>query len=85
MDQELSSANATIKNLRERIFVLEDEKDVLSNRLEVLEAQLSSVTTERDRYQKEFAQAKESLDEIRLTLIDTRTRARERYYKNKPE
>lgn len=85
MEQEVSIGNTTIKNLRHEIFVLEDQKDVSSNKLEALEAELSSVTTERDRYKKELLQAKESIDEIRLTLVDTRSRARGRYYKNKPK
>ena len=83
MEQEISSSNATIQNLRHQIFVLDDAKDVLSNKIEAVEAELSSVTTERDRSKKELLQAKESLDEIRLTLVDTRTRARGRYYKSK--
>jgi chromosome segregation ATPase len=85
MEQEISSSNAMIQNLRHQIFVLDDEKDVLSSKIEAMEAELSSVTTERDRSKKELIQAKESLDEIRLTLVDTRTRARGRYYKNKPK
>lgn len=83
MELELTNTNATIQTLRHQIFVLEEEKEILSKKLETTEQELSSAVTDRDRSTKELKEAKESLDEIRLTLTDTQVRTRSRYYKTK--
>ncbi|MBF0387265.1 MAG: hypothetical protein HQL20_05345 [Candidatus Omnitrophica bacterium] len=81
IELELSSANKTIQSFHHQISLLEDEKESVGGKLEKVENELSGAITERDRYQRELEKAKESLDEIRLMLADTRARARGHYYK----
>lgn len=81
VELELANTNATIQSLRRQIFLLQDEKEVLSKKLETTEKELSAAITERDRSKRELQEAKESLEEIRLTLTQTQARAHGRYYK----
>ncbi|MBF0477931.1 MAG: hypothetical protein HQL26_00445 [Candidatus Omnitrophica bacterium] len=83
IELELSSANKTIQSFHHQISLLEDEKEAVTNKLEKTDGELSSTITERDQLKRELERAKESLDEIRLMLADTRSRAREHYYKPK--
>ncbi len=83
IELELSSANKTIQSLHHQISLLEDEKDAIGEKFETADTELSSAITERDQAKRELERAKESLDEIRLMLADTRARAREHYYKPK--
>ncbi|MBF0569714.1 MAG: hypothetical protein HQL18_02940 [Candidatus Omnitrophica bacterium] len=83
IELELSSANKTIQSLHHQVSLLEDEKESVGGKLEGSESDLSRVIAERDQAKRELEKAKESLDEIRLMLADTRARAREHYYKAK--
>ncbi|MBF0123391.1 MAG: hypothetical protein HQL21_08335 [Candidatus Omnitrophica bacterium] len=83
IELELSSANKTIQSLHHQVSLLEDEKESLGGKLEGTQSELSTAVTERDQAARELERAKESLDEIRLMLADTRARAREHYYKAK--
>ncbi|MBF0571440.1 MAG: hypothetical protein HQL12_06160 [Candidatus Omnitrophica bacterium] len=83
IELELSSANKTIQSLHHQVSLLEDEKESISGKLDAAETQLGSIIAERDQASRELERSKESLDEIRLMLADTRARAREHYYKAK--
>ncbi|MBF0486358.1 MAG: hypothetical protein HQL16_07595 [Candidatus Omnitrophica bacterium] len=83
IELELSSANKTIQSLHHQVSLLEDEKEAMAGKLETSDSDLGIAITERDQVKKELERAKESLDEIRLMLADTRARAREHYYKAK--
>ncbi len=83
IELELSSANKTIQSLHHQVSLLEDEKEGLNGKLQNVNGELSGVIVERDQAKSELERAKESLDEIRLMLADTRARAREHYYKAK--
>ncbi len=83
IELDLSSTNTIIKNLQNTIDILEDEKEILSNNFQECESEVHKLIAERDKCKKDLVVAKESLDEIRLMLADTRTKARGRYYSKK--
>ena len=81
IELELASANKTMQSLYHQISLVEGEKEAVSAKLEETGIELSEAITERDRSKRELERAKESLDEIRLMLADTRARTRKHYYK----
>lgn len=83
VEVEASGSNRTIQGLHHQVSLLEDEKDASTGKLEELSLKLSSIIVERDRARRDLEQARESLDEIRLMLAETRARARAHYYKAK--
>ncbi|MBF0494123.1 MAG: hypothetical protein HQL28_03210 [Candidatus Omnitrophica bacterium] len=83
IELELASANKTIQSLHHQISLLEEEKESGSGKIDEIESELHTTIAERDRAKSELERAKESLDEIRLMLADTRARARGHYYKEK--
>lgn len=81
IELELASANKTMQSLYHQVSLVEEEKEAISAKLEETGSELSATITERDRDKRELERAKESLDEIRLMLADTRARTRKHYYK----
>jgi chromosome segregation protein len=81
IELELTSTNKTAQSFQNQISLLEDKKEELSDKLEDAQAQISGVIADRDKYKIELERARESLDEIRLMLAETRAKAREHYYK----
>jgi len=81
IELELDSANKTIQSFQNQIALLEDEKEELLSKLDKTNADSSDMIMERDRAKRDLERAKESLDEIRLMLAETRAKTREQYYK----
>lgn len=81
IEMELDSANKTIQSFQNQIALLEDEKEELLAKVDQANAGASDMLVERDRAKKDLERAKESLDEIRLMLAETRAKTREQYYK----
>ena len=80
---DLDGANKAIQGFQNQVSVLEEEKEEAVRKLDSTERETSKIVADKDRCEKELQRAKESLDEIRLMLADTRARAREHYYKEK--
>ena len=83
IELELDSANKTIQSFQKQITLLEDEKEQVAETLDKVEEQTSIAIVDRDKCKKELERARESLDEIRMMLAQTRTKAREHYYNSK--
>jgi chromosome segregation ATPase len=81
VEMELDSANKTIQSFQNQIALLEDEKEELLAKLDKESADSSDMVVERDKAKRDLERAKESLDEIRLMLAETRSKTREQYYK----
>ena len=80
---DLDDANKTIQGFQNKIKALDGEKHEILNKFETTKREMENITSERDQYRKESKKAKESMDEIRQMLADTREKARKHYYKEK--
>lgn len=85
VEYELASVHKNVETLQNQIALHENEKDELLQKIEDLSASIRDLEKERDKAKRDFEEAKENMEEIRLMLAETRTRTRSQYYKNKKE
>lgn len=82
---ELDESNKAVQSFQNKVKGLDAEKHELLNKIEKVNVEIDNVIAERDKYKKESKKAKDSMDEIRQMLADTRAKARAHYYKEKPK
>lgn len=81
IEAELESTKSMLQGLQNQNLVLRNEKDALFRKLNDAEQERNIAVRDRDNCQKELDKAKESLEEIRLMLSQTKARARDQYIK----
>ena len=83
MEVELNNAHMTTQNFQNRIHLTQEEKEEYHRKLEQCSEDLRASVVEKEGYKRDLQQAKEDLDEIRLMLTDTRSKAKGHFYKKK--
>lgn len=79
IEVELESTKSMLQGLQNQNLVLRNEKDALFRKLTDAQQDRNIAVRDKDFCQKELDKAKESLEEIRLMLSQTKARAREQY------
>jgi chromosome segregation ATPase len=80
---DLDNASSEIQELQTKLSALEEVKCKLEAENYKLSKGLEEAIQEREDSKLELEKAKDSIDEIRLMLNETRTKSRERLYKTK--
>ena len=83
MEQELNNAHMTTQNFQNRIHMAQEEKEESRRKLEQISEEFRTSIVEKETYKRDLQQAKEDLDDIRVMLADTRTKAKGHFYKKK--
>ena len=83
METELNNAHMTTQNFQNRIHQVQEEKEEYRRKFEQSSEEFRAGIVEKEGYKRDLQQAKEDLDEIRVMLADTRSRAKGHLYKKK--
>ena len=83
METELNNAHMTTQNFQNRIHMVQEEKEEYRRKFEQSSEEYRAGIVEKEAYKRDLQQAKEDLDEIRLMLSDTRSKAKGHFYKKK--